>query len=104
MNDADYALEHFKGNELIPQFFFLKVLSIGQTSDIMTFTNALDSVTVHIHHMMSANRLMKYLHLLKNYNPEVKLETEKKEAEEIYKYDPSGAYLFGMIINRVDRH
>lgn len=25
---------------------------------------------------------------------------KKKEAEEIYKYDPSGAYLFGMIINR----
>ena len=100
MNDADYALEKFKGNEIIPQFFFLKVLSIGQTSDIMTFTNALDSVTVLYPSHDVGQQAQEILAFIKNYNPEVKLETEKKEAEEIYKYDPSGAYLFGMIINR----
>ena len=100
MNDVDYAFDHFKGNELIPQFFFLKVLSIGQTSDIMTFTTALDSVTVLFpsHDVTrQANEIIAYI---KNYNPEVKLETEKQEAEEIYTFDPSGTYLFGMIINR----
>jgi tetratricopeptide (TPR) repeat protein len=100
MNDADYALEKFKGNEMIPQFFFLKVLSIGQTSDIMTFTNALDSVTVLYPSHDVGQQAKEILAFIKNYNPEVKLETEKKEAEEIYKYDPSGAYFFGMIINR----
>jgi len=100
MNDADYALEKFKGNEMIPQFFFLKVLSIGQTSDIMTFTNALDSVTVLYPSHDVGQQAKEILAFIKNYSPEVKLETEKKEAEEIYKYDPSGAHFFGMIINR----
>jgi len=100
ISNVDYALEHFKDNELIPQFFFLKALAIGQTSDIMTFTSALDSVskTYPSHEVaIRANEMLAYI---KDYNPEVKLETEKKEAEEIYTYDPSGAYLFGMIINR----
>ncbi len=100
MNDADYALEKFKGNELIPQFFFLKVLSIGHTSDIMLFTEALDSVAVLFPSNDVARQANEILAFIKNYNPEVKLETEKKEAEEIYTYDPSGTYLFGMIVNR----
>jgi tetratricopeptide (TPR) repeat protein len=100
MNDVDYALEKFKGNELIPQFFFLKVLSIGHTSDVMLFTEALDSVTVLFPSNDVARQANEILAFIKNYNPEVKLETEKKEAEEIYKYDPSGTYLFGMIVNR----
>lgn len=78
MNDADYALEKFKGNEIIPQFFFLKVLSIGQTSDIMTFTNALDSVTVLYPSHDVGQQAKEILAFIKNYNPEVKLETEKK--------------------------
>jgi tetratricopeptide (TPR) repeat protein len=100
MNDVDYALEKFKGNELIPQFFFLKVLGIGQTSDIMTFTAALDSVTVLFPSHDVARKANEILAFIKNYNPEVKLETEKKEAEEIYTYDSSGTYLVGMIVNR----
>ncbi len=100
VNDVDYALEKFKGNELIPQFFFLKVLSIGHTSDVMLFTEALDSVTVLFPSNDVARQANEILAFIKNYNPEVKLETEKKEAEEIYKYDASGTYLFGMIVNR----
>jgi hypothetical protein len=100
MNDVDYALEKFKGNELLPQFFFLKVLSIGHTSDVMLFTEALDSVTVLFPSNDVARHANEILAFIKNYNPEVKLETEKKEAEEIYKYDPSGTYLFGLIVNR----
>jgi tetratricopeptide (TPR) repeat protein len=101
ISDVDYAFEHFKDNELLPQFFFLKVLSIGQTSDVMTFTSALDSVTKLYPSHDVAKRANDILAFIKDYNPEVKLETEKKEAEEIYKYDSTGAYLFGMIINRI---
>lgn len=100
ISDVDYAFEHFRNNELLPQFFFLKVLSIGQTNDIMTFTIALDSVTkLYPSHEVAkqANEMLAYI---KDYSPEVKLETEKKEAEEIYTYDSSGVFLVGMIINR----
>jgi TolA-binding protein len=101
ISNVDYAFEHFKDNELLPQFLFLKALSIGQTSDIMTFTSALDSVAKSYPSHDAGKRANEMLVFIKEYNPEIKLETEKKEAEEIYTYDPSGAYLFGMIINRV---
>ncbi len=100
ISDVDFALEKFKGNELIPQFFFLKVLSIGGTSDVMVFTEALDSVSDLFPSHEVARRAKDILAFIKDYNPEVKIETEKKEAEEIYTYDPSGTYLFGMIVNR----
>ena len=100
INDVNYALEHYKSDELIPQFYFLKVLSIGQTSDIMTFTAALDSVTVSFPAHDVARQASELLAFIKNYNPEVKLETEKIEAEEIYKYDSTGTFLYGMIVNR----
>lgn len=100
ISDVDYALEKFKGNELIPQFYFLKVLSIGQTSDVMVFTEALDSVSLLFSSHDVARQAKDILAFIKDYNPEVKMETEKKEAEEIYTYDASGIYFFGMIVNR----
>jgi len=100
INDVDNALKKFKGNELIPKFFFLKVLAIGETSDVMIFTNALDSVITLFPSHEVARQANDILAFIKNYNPVVKIETEKKEAEEIYKFDPSGAYLFGIIVDR----
>jgi tetratricopeptide (TPR) repeat protein len=101
ISDVDYAFEHFKDNELLPQFFFLKALSIGQTSDIMTFTSVLDSVAKTYPSHDVAKQANEMLAFIKDYNPEVKLETEKKEAEELYKYDSIGTFLYGMIINHM---
>jgi hypothetical protein len=66
----------------------------------MTFTAALDSVTVSFPAHDVARQASELLAFIKNYNPEVKLETEKIEAEEIYKYDSTGTFLYGMIVNR----
>lgn len=100
ISDVDYAFEHFRDNELLPKFFFLKVLSIGQTSDPLTFTSFLDSVARLYPTHDVAKLATEMMAFIKSYDPEVKLETEKKEAEEIYTFDPSGVYLVGLVINR----
>lgn len=100
IRDVDHALMAYQSDELIPQFAFLKVLSIGQTQDIMIFTEALDSIasTYPTHEVAeSANEILAYI---KRSDPVVKLETEKKEAEEIYTFDPECPYYFGMVVKR----
>jgi len=78
----------------------LKVLSIGATRDLMTFTLALDTLskTYADHEVGKSARSI--LAFIKEYNPEVKKETEKIEAEIIYNYDSAAVHLFGMIVPR----
>jgi len=100
IRDVDHALMAYQNDELIPRFAFLKVLAVGQTQDIMIFTEALDSITstYPTHEVAeSANEILAYI---KRSDPVVKLETEKKEAEEIYTFDPEGPYYFGMVVKR----
>lgn len=100
IRDVDYALITFQNEDLIPQFTFLKVLSIGQTQDIMQFTEALDSITSTYPTHEVAERANEILAYIKRSDPVVKLETEKKEAEEIYTFDPEGPYYFGFIVKK----
>ena len=100
IRDVDYALMTFQNGDLVPQFTFLKVLSIGQTQDIMQFTEALDSIASTYPTHEVAERANEILAYIKGSDPVVKLETEKKEAEEIYSFDPEGPYYFGFIIKR----
>jgi hypothetical protein len=100
IRDVDYALITFKNDELIPQFTFLKVLSIGQTQDIMIFTEALDSITGTYPNHEVAESAKEILAFIKRSDPVVKIETEKKEAEEIYTFDPEGTCYFGLIVEK----
>jgi tetratricopeptide (TPR) repeat protein len=97
--DVDDALNKYKDDELIPKFTFLKVLSIGETQDILTFTSALDSIiNTYPNHEVSeqAHTILAYI---RDSDPEVKMVTDKKEAEEIYTFDSTGYYYFGLVVN-----
>ncbi|KPK87268.1 MAG: hypothetical protein AMS27_02915 [Bacteroides sp. SM23_62_1] len=100
IRDVDYALVTYQNDELIPQFTLLKVLAIGQTQDIMQFTEALDSLVKTYPAHEVAERANEILAYIKRSDPVVKMETEKKEAEEIYTFDPEGPYYFGLIVKK----
>jgi hypothetical protein len=99
ISDVDTALVRFKGDPLIPKFQFLKVLSIGQTRDILTFTMALDTLAGSTPDPEVAERANGILAYILASDEEVKTETRKIEAEEIYRPDSTGNYYFGMILN-----
>jgi tetratricopeptide (TPR) repeat protein len=96
MRDVDTAMVRFKGDALIPKFQYLKVLSIGKTSDILVFTQALDSLastTADKEVAESAGNILSYI---LESDTEVKTETQKIEAEEIYTADSTGVFYYEM--------
>lgn len=96
--DADTAMVRFAGDPLIPKFQFLKVLSLGRTSDILVFTQALDSLAASTPDQEIAGSARDILAYILASDEEVKTETRKIEAEEIYAPDTSGVFFYGMII------
>jgi tetratricopeptide (TPR) repeat protein len=103
IRDADAALVRFANDPLIPKFELLKVLAIGKTEEVLVFTLALDSLastTPDPQVAEMANMIMAYI---LNSDQEVKTETQKIEAEEIYSPDTTGVFFYGLFLNkRVD--
>ena len=103
IRDVDTALVRFAEDPLIPKFELLKVLAIGKTNDVLVFTLALDSLastTPDPEVAEMANMIMAYI---LNSDQEVKTETQRIEAEEIYSPDTTGVFFYGLFLNnRVD--
>ncbi len=99
ITNADLAGEKFTGDPVIPKFEFLKVLSIGKTRSRMVFTRALDSLARTSPDPEIAERSSSILAYIMNTDKEVKTETEKIAAEEIYRYDTAGAFSYGLFVS-----
>jgi len=98
---VDTALNRYSKSPLIPKYKYLKVMSIGATSDLLTFTIALDTLSKTYPDDEIGKNAKTILAFIKEYDPEVKKETEKIEAEVIYNYDSTAVHLFGMIVPRL---
>jgi outer membrane protein assembly factor BamD (BamD/ComL family) len=101
ITDVGTALGKFPDSDLVPRYKFLRVMSIGATSDIMTFSLALDSFVKEYPHDDIGRNAQIILSHVKEFNPEVKEETQKIEAEEIYHFDTASVYYFGMIASGI---
>jgi hypothetical protein len=100
MVDADTAMQRYSKSELLPKFFFLKVLSIGHTGDRLEFVAALDSLTKLFPGGEEAQTASDMIAYLKEADPVVEFETEKQEAEEIYSADSTGTFFMAYIIDK----
>ena len=101
MDDADTAMIRYKDDPLLDKFKYLKVLSIGRTQDILVFTQALDSLansSTDSEVIQSARDILAYIMAS---DEEVKTETQKIEAEEIYNSDSTGSFFYGMFLDPV---
>jgi len=96
--DVDTAMQRFKDSELIPQFFFMKVLAIGKTQDRLSFSIALDSISNTYPGHEVSDRAKDILAFLKDADPVVKIETQKIEAEELYSVDTTSAFFYGLVV------
>ena len=99
IRNADLAAGRFKGDPVLPKFEFLKVLSIGKTESMMEFTHALDSLSKTSPDPAIAARSSSILAYILNTDKEVKTETEKIQAEEIYRYDTTGEFSYGLFVS-----
>lgn len=103
IRDVDTAVVRFAEDPLIPKFELLKVLAIGKTEDVLVFTMALDSLANTTPDPQVADMAGMILAYILNSDQEVKTETQKIEAEEIYSPDTTGVFFYGLFVNnRVD--
>ncbi len=103
IRDVDTALVRFAEEPLIPKFELLKVLAIGKTEEVLVFTLALDSLASTTSDPQVADMASMILAYILNSDQEVKTETQKIEAEEIYSPDTLGVFFYGLFVsNRVD--
>jgi tetratricopeptide (TPR) repeat protein len=103
IRDVDTALVRFAEDPLTPKFELLKVLAIGKTEELLVFTMALDSLASTTPDPQVADMANMILTYILNSDQEVKTETQKIEAEEIYSPDTTGVFFYGLFVNnRVD--
>ena len=103
IQDVDTALVRFATDPLVSKFELLKVLAIGKTEDVLVFSLALDSLASTTPDPQVAEMAGMILAYILNSDQEVKTETQKIEAEEIYSPDTSGVFFYGLFVNnRVD--
>ncbi len=103
IRDVDTALVRYTDDPNVPKFQLLKVLAIGKTEDILVFTQALDSLAGSTTDQQVSDMAGMILAYILNTDQEVKTETQKIEAEEIYSPDTSGIFFYGLFVNnRVD--
>jgi len=98
IRNADTAMSRYTDEPVIPKFMFLKVLAIGKTEEILVFTQELDSLSKSTPDPEIAERSAAILAYIMDTDKEVKIETEKIEAEEIFRADSSGNFSFGLFI------
>ncbi|MFC2112541.1 tetratricopeptide repeat protein [Bacteroidota bacterium] len=99
MINADTAYARYPDDPTIPKFQFLQVLAIGKTMDIFVFTQALDSLSIISTDPEVVERATAILTHIMDTDEEVKTETEKTEAEEIYQADSTGTFSFGLFVD-----
>ena len=103
IRDVDTAVVRFAEDPLIPKFELLKVLAIGKTEEVLVFTMALDSLASTTADPQVADMAGIILAYIMNSDQEVKTETQKIKAEEIYSPDTTGVFFYGLFVNnRVD--
>jgi hypothetical protein len=100
IREVDTALVHFAGDPLIPKFELLKVLAIGKTENLLVFSLALDSLASTTPDPQVADMANMILAYILNSDQEVKTETQKMEAEEIYSRDTTGVFFYGLFVDK----
>lgn len=100
IDNYDYATANFKEHELLPKFMLLKALSVGRTSDIRTFKNALNEIIVTYPGSEVINMAKEIIAYLNQSHPVLIEEEEEIQAREIYSFEDSTSHYFALVVEK----
>lgn len=89
-----YAFENFPNDKLIPQFAYLRSLSIGRTQDAKTFRDNLYEIVSKYPATEVAENAKNIIAYLDKEKPAIKEEAEKEIAKKLYENDSLGIHYF----------
>ena len=100
IQQAAYAIETYPDDKLIPQFAYLRVLSVGRTSDVKTFKEELYNILSTYPTTEVAENAKNIIAYLDKEHPDIKEEEEKEIAIALYEHIENTEHFFALVLNK----
>ncbi|HEY4788850.1 MAG TPA: hypothetical protein VIH57_22520, partial [Bacteroidales bacterium] len=100
IENANTAESRYKNDPSIPKFAMLRALSVGKTSDKLTFRNALNQIISQYPKDDVSKRAKEIIAYLNTYQPETKQQEDLKIAEVTYALEERTIYYVGLVIDK----
>jgi hypothetical protein len=97
---ATYALTNYSASPLIPQYDYLRVLSLGKTSDARIFRDALNEIIAKYPSTEVSEASQNIIAYMNKEHPEMLEEEEKAKAEQLYQVDDNTEHMVAYIVNK----
>ncbi len=97
--NSEQALNQYKNSALVPQFAFLKALSMSKTADITTFRRELERVAAAYPNTEVSTAAKGIIFHIDNQNPEVKKTEETIKAEATYSSEDKAPIIMAWLVN-----
>ena len=95
-----YALANYPADPLIPQYEYLRVLSLGKTADAKTFRESLNEIIAKYPATEVSEASQNIITYMNKEHPELLEEEEKAKAEELYQVDDSSEHRVAFVVNK----
>jgi tetratricopeptide (TPR) repeat protein len=100
IQQTEYAIETYPDDKLIPQFAYLRTLSIGRTRDIKTFKEELYNIISTYPRTEVAEDAKNIISYLDKEHPDIKEEEEKEIAISLYEFSENTEHFFALVLNK----
>ncbi len=100
IQQTEYAIETYPDDKLVPQFAYLRTLSIGRTRDIKTFKEELYNIISTYPRTEVADDAKNIIAFLDKEHPDIKEEEEKEIAIALYEYSENTEHFFAFVLNK----
>jgi tetratricopeptide (TPR) repeat protein len=94
------ALKENPVNPLVPQFDYLRALSVGKTADTKTFRDTLNRIIASYPGTDVYDAAMNIITYMNKEHPELLEQEEKVKAEKLYQYNEDTEHMVALIVNK----
>jgi tetratricopeptide (TPR) repeat protein len=94
------ALKENSKDPMVPQFEYLRALSVGRTSDAKTFRDSLNRIVSSYPGTDVYDAAMNIIAYMNKEHPELLEEEEKVKAENLYQYTEETEHMVALIVNK----
>jgi len=97
--NANYALQNYKDDPLIPKFMLIKALAIGQTQQATALRASLDELIQKFPDSEEAAQAKNIIASINKVHPEVKEAAEAAKARQLFAYSNKVMYYVAIVVN-----
>ncbi len=97
--NADYALQNFKDDPLVPKFMLIKALAVGQTQQATALRALLDELIQKFPGSDEAAQAKDIIASINKVHPEVKEAVEAAKARQLFAYSNKVMYYVAIVVN-----